>query len=453
MSPLYLVRKICFAGLFFLLSSAMVAQCDHLGIVQTSDDYCDAYLLDFTTGELLEITSADFNLTAGSVISYSYESAGAAYECGEWLVHPISVSCIEQIVAPEAAGSLCDFTDCVHPGDADADMKANVYDLLNIGLGYGTIGMERPLATEDWEGQVGPDWNNYTVEGINYKHLDSNGDGFISDADINAITANYTPEQQINIPPYEEGTPELSVDFSVDSVFFDNNSPTQVEVTATINLGDSDLPIEDIHGLAFMMKYPQDLVPPHSVNSEYQSEGLMGEEEEVLWLEKDLYELGRNDMVVSRKSGSTISGEGGIFTTSFVIIVDIIIGRAENEIPFTVQLENIVAIDGAGNPKAINAAADATFIIVDNTTSVTNDPVLAAKTKISPNPAHSQVQINTTDLNTEEIEIFNTFGQSVLKQKAQFGQTNIDISSLTTGMYMVYVRTKEGIVVKKLTVN
>ncbi|MGK0363384.1 MAG: hypothetical protein ACI85O_000429 [Saprospiraceae bacterium] len=453
MSPLYFFRKICIAGLFLLLSNAAVAQCDHLGIVQNSDDYCGSYLLDFTTGELLEITSADFSLPTGSVIAYSYENTGTPYNCGEWTVNPVSISCIEQIVAAEAVEGMCDFTDCIHPGDTDADLKANIYDLLNIGLGYGTIGIERPLATEDWEGQVGPDWSNYTVEGINYKHLDSNGDGFIDEADVNAISTNYVPEQQLDIPPYEEGTPELSVEFSVDSVFFESGGPTEIEVTATINLGTLDLPVEDLHGLAFMMKYPQDLVPPHSVNSEYQTESFLGNEQSVLWLEKDLYELGRNDVVVSRKSGSEITGGGGIFTTSFIIVVDIIVGRAENEIPFTVQLENIMAIDGEGNPKAINAAADATFIIVDNTTSATNDPVLAAKTTISPNPAQTQIQISTADLNTEEIEIFDTFGQLVLRQKAQFGQTTLDISTLPTGMYMVYVQTKEGVVVKKLVVK
>jgi len=453
MSPLYSFRKICFAGLLLLLSNLTVAQCDHLGVVQDSEDYCGSYLLDFASGELLEITSANFSLPTGSVISYSYENAGTAYECGEWLVHPISISCIEEIVAAEAAGNMCDFTDCIHPGDADGDLKANIYDLLNIGLGYGTIGIERPLATEDWEGQVGPDWINYTTGGINYKHLDSNGDGFINDADVSAVIANYLPEQQLDVLPYEEGTPELSVEFSVDSIFFENSGPTQIEVTATINLGTADLPVENLHGLAFMMKYPQDLVPPHSVNSEYQTESFLGEEESILWLEKDLYELGRNDIVVSRKSGSDISGGGGIFTTGFIIVVDIIGGRAENETPFTVQLENIVAIDGEGNPLAINAATDATFIIVDNTTSATNDPVLAAKTTISPNPAQSQIQISTEDLRTQEIEIFDTFGQSVLKQKAQYGRTSLDISSLATGMYMVYVRAEEGVVVKKLVIN
>ena len=181
----------------------------------------------------------------------------------------------------------------------------------------------------------------------------------------------------------------------------------------------------------------------------------MGTEQDVLWLEKDLYELGRNDIVVSRKAGSAISSEGGILTVNFVIIVDIIGGRAEKETPFTVQLRNIVGIDGEGNPKTINAAADATFIIVDNTisTSTTNDPVLTAKTNISPNPAQSLIQINTEDLNTETIEIFDAFGQSILQQKAQFGQTTVDISTLSSGMYMVYIRTEEGMVVKKLMVK
>ena len=453
MSPLYFFRKMCFAGLLLLLSNTIVAQCDHLGIVQDPDDYCGSYLLDFTTGELLEITSADFNLPAGSVIAYSYEQVETPYSCGEFTVNPINILCIEEIAAAEVAMGMCEFIDCIHPGDADADLKANVYDLLNIGLGYGTIGIERPLATENWEGQVGPDWTDYTTEGINYKHLDSNGDGFINDADINAISTNYTPEQELNILPFIEGTPELNIDFAIDSLYFDGNSPSEIEVTATINLGTTDLPVENIHGLAFMLDYPQDLVPPHAVNSEYNTDSFFGEEESVLWMEKELYELGREDIVLTRKSGSEITGEGGIFTTSFIIIIDVIVGRAERETPFTVKLKNIKALDGQGNPININAGADATFIIVDNTISATNNPILAAKTNISPNPAQTQIQINTADLNTEQIEIFDTFGQSVLLQKAQIGQTTVDISTLTTGMYMVYIRTAEGVVVKKLVVK
>lgn len=143
MSPLYFFRKMCFAGLILLFSNTIVAQCDHLGMVQDPNDYCGSYLLDFTTGELLEITSADFDLPTGSVIAYSYEQTETSYSCGEFTVNPITISCIEEIIAAEAVEGMCDFTDCIHPGDADADLKANVYDLLNIGLGYGTIGIER----------------------------------------------------------------------------------------------------------------------------------------------------------------------------------------------------------------------------------------------------------------------------------------------------------------------
>lgn len=453
MSPLYAFRNLCFAVVLLLSISSATAQCERLGIVQNPDDYCNSYLLDFESGELLEITSADFNLPTGSVIAYSYENAGESYNCGSFSVNPISISCIEQIADSDAVSQMCDFAECIHPGDADADLKANVYDFLNIGLGYGTLGLERPLATENWEGQIGPDWENYTVEGLNFKHIDSNGDGIIGEADIDAIEANYTPEQELNIPSYVEGTPELSIEFSVDSLYFDYNSPNEIEVTATINLGTEDLPVENLHGLAFMMNYPQDLVPPHSVNSTYNSDSFLGDEDSVLWMEKDLYELGREDIVVTRKSGSAITGEGGIFTTSFVIIVDIIVGRAELETPFTVQLENIKAIDGEGNPIFINAAADATFIIVDNRTSRTNNPELAAKTKVSPNPAQALIAVQTADLQTETIEIFDTFGRMVLSQKAVFGQTDVDVSSLTTGVYMVYVRAEEGVVVKKLLVD
>ncbi len=432
-----------------LFSVGSKAQCDSYGIVQSGPEECGMYLLDFATGHLLEITFAELDLEEGAVLAYSYAEAGNAYSCGAWSINPVSLSCISEVEDELTLGIMCNYGECIYPGDADADLKANVSDLLNIGLGYGTTGPARPFAHENWEAQIGPDWAETTVTGINYKHFDSNGDGVINESDIDAVMSNYTPETQELPESYTEGAPELSVSFDIDTIHFDVDSPEFIEVTATMELSN----VDDIHGLSYMLNYPQDLIPPHSTDTEYQTESFFGESADVLWEEKDLHAFGRVDMAATRKAGTPNGGSGVIFKTTYVIIVDLIIGRAVAETPFTIQLSNLYAIDSNGNPIDINAGADATFIIVDHTVLSSNNDLVTQKTTLSPNPAQSTVSIATADLQAENIRIFNTFGQTVLNRVANPQQTTLDISTLQKGLYMVEVQTEEGTAVKKLLVE
>lgn len=429
------------------------AQCDSFGIVKEGDDGCGIYLQDFSDGNLLEITSANFDLPVGAIVGYSYEAAGSTYACGTLSVIPVNISCITALDEAESSELMCDYAECIHPGDADADLKANVYDLLNIGYGYGTLGPVRPFAHEEWEAQIGPDWADSTPTGINFKHFDSNGDGVINEGDISAVNDNYLPAQEIVYDAYVEGAPELNVAFSADTVVFDYGSPQEVWVDAVISLGTEELPVDDIHGLAFMLEYPHDLVPPHSADAHYTEDGMFGAETEVLWEEKDLHDFSRIDAVVTRKSGVAVAGEGPVFEVSFVIIVDIIIGRAERETPFTVKLSNIEAIDGDGNPLFINGGADATFIILDNTISSVDDPVLEKNTVLSPNPAGTYTEVSIKNANAQTIEIYDTFGKIIATTPAVGENTRLDTSNLPVGLYCVKIVTKEGTVVKKLLID
>lgn len=439
-------------SLFFSLNTTS-AQCDYFGLVESPTETCGHFILDFASGQLLEVTSETYELEPGSVVAYSYENIGESFTCGSLSVAPIDVLCLTPVSIEESLELMCDYAECVYPGDSDTDLKANAYDLLNIGLGYGTEGPARPLENTDWESQVGPDWEEQTAIGVNYKHLDCNGDGIINEADQSVITNNYLPEQNLVENTYQEGAPELNVSFDIDSLFIDYGSPSEIEVDASILLGNSDLPVEDLHGLSFMLEYSQDLVPPHSVNTEYTEDSFFGTEDEILWLDKNIHQLGRSDIALTRKGGSTKDGEGEIGKTSFIIVVDIIIGRAERETPFTIRLSNIKGVDGEGNPIHLNAGEDATFTIIDNRLSSVNAPELLAKTKITPNPASTFAKIQTEDLQAESLEIYDITGRLVYTQNQLDSETQINIAGLTEGLHLVHIRTQEGLITRKLMVE
>ena len=75
------------------------------------------------------------------------------------------------------------------PGDTNNDGTANQYDILPVGIAYGTEGFPRPGATQDWLPQFLPNqWlENLPVSGVNFGFIDSDGNGMIDSLDIDAI--------------------------------------------------------------------------------------------------------------------------------------------------------------------------------------------------------------------------------------------------------------------------
>lgn len=456
MSATDLLKKILTIVPVLLMSYMAVGQCDRVGIVERPFEECDIYFFDFETEKYLQIVSGNnLPLHDEDIISFSFTLAGASYECSGLTVYPVDITCISAVTTSQAENIMCDYIECIYPGDANLDSKANVTDLLNIGFGYGTEGPARPSASEDWEAQTSQDWAQNTPTGINYKHLDSNGDGLINEIDKNAIGYNYLPEPTFNTTTYDSDVAELSINFNIDTLTIDEDSPNAFFVEATIDLGSADAPVEDIHGLSFMLEYGQDLLPPHAISYDYNSESFFGEDSDVLWIDHELYQLGRNDIALTRKSGSTTNGYGTIFTTSFVIIVDIIDGRAEEITPFTVRLRSVEVIDSEGSPIPVNEGEAATFFIHDKRTVSSNRSIKSKKSpiKLSPNPANTFINIDTENTELQEVNIYDACGNLILSNTISGSNDILNISSLNEGLYIVHIRTNEGIQTRKIMIQ
>ena len=67
------------------------------------------------------------------------------------------------------------------------------------------------------------------------------------------------------------------------------------------------------------------------------------------------------------------------------------------------------------------------------------------KILLYPNPAQNTVKISGHIPNLKEVNIYNTLGKTVYKQKDNFSQ-NIDVSSLDNGLYIMTLKTPERIV-------
>ncbi len=85
----------------------------------------------------------------------------------------------------------CDISNVVLPGNFDNNAIVNGKDLLYWGLAYGYTGPPRDSATTDWIPQYNiKDWND-SIDGVNSKHQDANGDGIVDMLDLEILEDNY----------------------------------------------------------------------------------------------------------------------------------------------------------------------------------------------------------------------------------------------------------------------
>jgi len=114
------------------------------------------------------------------------------------------------------------------------------------------------------------------------------------------------------------------------------------------------------------------------------------------------------------------------------------------------------AVSGIGNPNVdmnvFNGDSTAFNNLIGINTSVVSEKSSVNNFVIYPNPAIDNITVENTSLiegENEMVFIFNLQGQLLLQQTMLQTKVNIDISSLTGGMYLVEVKSEKGVLMKK----
>jgi PKD repeat protein len=346
-------------------------------------------------------------------------------------------------------------TDYVMPGDANGDLKANVYDLMNIGVGYDADGAPRPFASVAWTPQYAPNWSQLVTGGPNYKHLDCDGNGNIQDFDVDVIDAHYSPIDSTAVPVVPE-LPLLQVQFALDTIVVNVNNPTPVSIEGDVVVGTPELPALGLYGLAFGLQYPEYV--EHDPETYYIND-FFGTDNHVLSLRKDNYARQQLDMGFVRKNHLNTAGYGRIakvtFKADFIVIVDVV-GRESSKIkPFAIPVVGLKGIDLNGFPKGLTVPAhlDTVWIKLQGTTA-TNNLKPESVVYVYPNPAQDVAAVYTGQLAVNRMEVFNALGQPVQTVQPSGNLfTRIDVKSWNKGVYTVEVRTDEGVAVKRIVVQ
>jgi hypothetical protein len=360
-------------------------------------------------------------------------------------------------VYQDAPHDMCNLTDCVWPGDANGNQRANQYDLLNIGVGYNQTGPERPFYPNpsnpnEWVPNFGYDWGSSTGA-VDFKHLDCDGDGVVNEADLIAINQNYTPESQvISIPT--EGAPPVFLELEAPEIIVTEDLPPFFEVKVNLHVGNSENPISNLYGLALYLEFSEELGSNSIITADYNDQSFLAESSGLMDVKRDIstFNSGRYDYAVTRNNGLSTDGYGEVARFSFIVSSDIIEGRVEPEIPFEIDLAGIILRSAEGDTLAysLDQSTVLTFInnqILSNSTHFTK----IKDFELLPNPANNQVTI--LEANTgDQLIIRDTNGRIMEQQVVQSSILEVDVSMMPPGLYFVEMNGSGGRAVKKLMV-
>ena len=332
----------------------------------------------------------------------------------------------------------------VWPGDTDADENVNHFDLLNIGLAYGAAGPPRPNASIGWIQQPATDWQQTTpLSLIDYKHIDTDGNGLVDAADTLAIVQNWGLEAE------GEGAPPADMEFArqLSTVLYVKPDTVTLGQPAVFDviLGDASAPAEDIYGLAFTIVYDTAAVEPGSVSMTFGNSWIGQQSLDLLALSRDHYNSGRVDVALTRTDGLNVSGQGAIAQLHITIQDVIFLRRSEYEM--MLDIENIRLINSA--EEWAEVVSQPSTISIGGTVSSTGHNAADATLQVYPVPANGRVFIHSPQYPVQQAEILSMDGRSLLIRK---NTPELSVDELPAGPYFLRIWTAGGVSVRRIMV-
>ncbi|MEL6924833.1 MAG: T9SS type A sorting domain-containing protein, partial [Bacteroidota bacterium] len=414
--------------------SAEASECD--------DDGTFDVLIDF---DYLEVGDDKFGIKGndGDYGSYSYEDLpvllegieGDGESLLEFVVYDLSHPNCNNFTILQAIPCAAE----VWPGDANNDNMANKFDVLNIGIAYNNDGEKRDSASIEWAGMPVEDWPGAFKGGVNYKHADSNGDGVIDEADLEAIAINYGkthgPVAPNNHPEGTDDDPPLFVDI-------ESNPPVMgTPFELPIVLGDEERQVEGLYGLAFTINFDPEMVDASGIEIKL-DESFMGTPgQDLITFEKKLIADGKMELALTRTDKENEKGFGPIGTVTGIIIDDIL-GKLAFEIT------DVKAIDAQENPVKLYTPQH------EGELAPTNGDGDDAELEVFPNPTDRILNVRQEGVEEiQEVVLFNMVGKEMQRMRSPDRQFQLDVSDLLPGMYLLKVSYDNKQVSKKIIIH
>ena len=425
------------------------------GIYQFATNKNEAYIIDYN----IPVTAFDFSIASnasnGQVTVQGF-SADVINDCGTYEGNYIiqylpntnyygsdyfelefcateSGECnivkIEMAISQEEDDCDCIANDCIWPGDTNNDGVVNNNDLLSLGYCLGQSGASRDFANV-WSGASADDWNDsFLEENVNAKHVDANGDGVITSADLDEIINNLGSSHGLissDLAPLS--SLNLSISSEQDTVY------TGEWLFLDLALGNVDFPLEDVQGLSLELNFPASLIDSASFFMDYHDDSYFTHGSPTLELTSQPQE-GKIKTAFTRTSKQSISGNGLIATLGFIVEDDLLGFKLKDDTFNFKALANNITIMGLDGKEMRLESNDLELVLkIKDKKALSNKELI-----VYPNPADEYVNIysNMAD-DIDRVEVMSLEGRLMASySNINSKEYSINTSSLNTGMYLI----------------
>jgi len=418
----------------------------HNMMVYLPSDNMDRGGDDFEISYCLSPGSSTFN-TGGFI---SRDAGGCLYQ------KDVKVE-VEVLDIGSGQAPMC-FGDCIWSGDTNFDGVVNLEDLLPIGLRMGEIGIERgPREFNEWYGQESVDWSDSEMENTS-RHIDTDGDSFISAGDTSAIRDFYGRTHSMTsakIPTYDykvylKGTSRLRP-----------GDMMELEVY----IGTESAPAVDLYGFTFNLPYNPKFFKPGTMEIEFLSDSWINYNSPTLDMENN-DRAGLLAAAFTRTNQMAISGFGKVAVMRGVV-TDIILGGKDEDGEIKIDLDKLMtSTAGTGGGLSYGIEVDPFTLTIDLNEEEQSDPeeeretaderraIIDSDLIAFPNPVRDQLNfhLNGGQL-IKRVQLFDLNGRLISDSgRLNNRRTQVDVATVPDGMYMAKVIAEKGVVTKRIKV-
>lgn len=328
----------------------------------------------------------------------------------------------------------------VWPGDCNFDLVVNNLDYLYNGLAYNSTGPVRPSASVNWIGQPSAPWMAGFQSGLNYKHVDANGNGTIDSLDAEVTTLNYGLSHPLRLAETNLITlGELTL-IPLQQVVVPGDTAEYI-----IQLADGLSPLPEIYGVAFSVSFDTGLTDTSFIELSYSPSvlGTLGTDMRSYYHSN--YALGIKNAAVCRTDQINLTN---IFGTLGLLRIKISSSISSPTI-FPVTLNGIKCI----------TKDDSLFTLYSTPSTISIDPAVkrndvATEHRITmyPLPSMNEVYIHTENSSIHTVMIHSTTGSLIKLFHVSGKLIQLNLEDLLPGIYVTSILTERGTVKKLLSI-
>ena len=327
----------------------------------------------------------------------------------------------------------------VWPGDLNKNKVVTTADILPIGYFYNSTGPARSNASIQWVGQPATLWGygQGSTNGSAYKvFADANGDGIISNADQTAIGFNIGKSHALAI---KKDNHERS---GFDGALVLTMTPSTINSTQLpqtnnikVELKNDNGSLNSFYGISFEIQLDSTIFDPSTATFDYTG-SIFGTTPGTDFLKIEYATASTISVGMTRYANAAINGNGLLCNISVKTQPTITGGNTSTIVKGYVEEAN----DATGVLFDIND--DSTYAVA---ISLSNGISMLSEEQLSiyPNPVNKVLQLQTS-VAINEVLVYDALGHFVFSIK-QPKNNSIDVSKLSSGVYIAEIKTDNGI--------